>query len=131
MNGKGIPEQGNGVFFKVSNKNHTLKSDLLKIITECIFNAKIIIGFLNNVNPDQCASGNKSTSDIYVMISFEDQRRLLANVFIFLPENSIELGDRLRLILGERESANDSNNLGEEMVAITVELLGIKVITTS
>ena len=65
--------QGDSFFFEERCKVLTLKGDLLRMITEYEFNepsspnAKIPIDFLDEMNFDQHASGNKSTR-FYVII---------------------------------------------------------------
>ena len=72
-NVENVTIQGDSFIFEERCKVLTLKGDLLRMITEYEFNepsspnAKIPIHFLDEMNFDQHASGNKSTR-FYVII---------------------------------------------------------------
>ena len=48
---------------------------------------------------------------------------------VFLPEHSNELFDRLKFLLQEKQSGNNSNIIHDEIVAIANELLESKCIS--
>ena len=87
MNVEKVTIQGDSFIFEERWKVSTLKGDLLRMITEYEFiepsspNAKIPIDFLDEMNFDQHASGNKSTR-FCVIIEYDKKRRLRAYAMV-------------------------------------------------
>ena len=75
----------------------------------------------------------KSNRDRTLRNNYYNKRSILASGLqtIFLPKNSDELCDRLKLLLQEKRGGNNSNIINQEIVAIIDKLLEYKSITPS
>ena len=132
---------GNMLTFRDTNKQFELKGDLLEMITNSKFNAdlaslsdkKLMYDFAKEMHFDPKASGNKSTRD-RKLIKLLNSPGLIVSASgvsktIFLSSDPDELCDRLKLLLQEKHSGNNSNLIDEEIVAIVDKLLEYKCIS--
>ena len=125
--------------FRDSNKSFRLEGDLLKVITNYKFNVdhsspqdkKLIYEFAKEMNYDTTSTGRPSVRH-NSMVRLLDQPTIMASGFsktIILSSDPNELCDRLKLLLQEKHSGNNSNLIDEENVAIIDKLLEYKCIS--
>ena len=132
---------GNMLTFRDTNKQFELKGDLLEMITNSKFNVdlasladkKLMYDFAKEMHFDPKASGNKSTRD-RKLIKLLNSPGLIVSASgvsktIFLSSDANELCDRLKLLLQEKHSGNNSDIINEEIVVIIDNLLEYKCIT--
>ena len=129
----------NMIAFRDSNKSFRLEGDLLKVVTNHKFNVdhsnpqdkKLIYQFAKEMKYDIKSTGRPSTRH-NSMIRLLDQPAIMASGFsktIILSSDPIELCDRLKLLLQEKNGGNNSNLIDEEIVAIIDKLLEYKCIS--
>ena len=129
----------NMITFRDTNKSFTLEGDLLKVITNHIFNVdhsspqnkKLIYDFSKEMNYDTKSTGRPSIRH-ESMVRLLNQPAIMASGFsktIILSSDPNELCDRLKLLLQEKHGGNNSDLINEEMVAIVDKLLEYKCIS--
>ena len=129
----------NMITFRDSNKTFKLEGDLLKVITNHKFNVdhsnqqdrKIIYEFAKEMNYDTKSTGRPSVRH-NSMIRLLDQPAIMASGIsktINLSSDPDELCDRLKILLQEKHSGNNSNLIDGEIVAIIDKLLEYKCIS--
>ena len=128
----------NMITFRESNKSFRLEGDLLKVITNYKLNAdhsspqdkKLIYEFAKEMNYDTKSIGRPSTRHTSIIKILESPAIMASGIkTIFLSENADELCDRLKLLLGEKHSGNNSDLINDEIVAIINKLLEYKCIS--
>ena len=136
----GIPVTlfSNMITFRDSNKTFRVEGDLLKLITNCKFNAdlsspqdkKLMYEFAKEMNYDTKSTGRPSTRHTSIIRILESPAILASGISktIILSSDPNELCDRLRLLLQEKHAGNNSNLIDEEIVAIIDKLLEYKCI---
>ena len=127
--------------FRDTDKEFELKGDLLKMITNKNFNVdlaslvdkKLMYDFAKEMHFDTKAQGNKSTRDKTLIKILKTPGLLITasgvSKTIFLSSDPDELCNRLKLLLQEKHSGNNSNIINDEIVAIVDKLLEYKCIT--
>ena len=129
----------NMITFRDSNKTFKLEGDLLKVITNYKFHVdhanqqdrKIIYEFAKEMNYDTKSTGRPSVRH-ESMIRLLNQPAIMASgvsTTIFLSADPNELCDRLKLLLQEKHSDNNSNLINEEIVIIIDKLLQYRCIS--
>ena len=133
----GIPVTlfSNMITFRDSIKSFKLDGDLLETKTNCDFNVshsnpkdqKLVYEFGKEINFNIKQKGRKSDRDKSMIKS----PAIMASgvTTIFLSENPDELSDRLRLMLQEKHTGNNSDLINKEIVALVDKLLEYKCIT--
>ena len=126
--------------FRDSNKNFKLDGDLLKTMTTCKFNVglynlqdgKSIREFAEEKKFDIKSMGRKSTSDSSI-VGLPKLPAIIASGIStkFLSTDPVELCDKLRLLLQNKQAGNNSNIFNEEIVAKLDKFLEYKSITPS
>ena len=125
--------------FRDSNKSFKLDGDLLKVMTNCIFNAdhsrpqdrKLIFEFAKEMKFDTKNTGRPSTSSSSVIRILKSPAIMASgssNILI-LSSDPNELCNRLKLLLQEKQAGNNSDLYNEEIVAILDKLSEYKCIT--
>ena len=125
--------------FRDTNKQFELKGDLLKMVTNKNYNVnnaslsdkKLMYDFAKEMHFDERRVGNKSTRD-RTLIKLLNSPAIMASGItktIFLSSDPIELCDRLKLLLQEKQAGNNSDIINQEIVAIVDKLLEYKCIT--
>ena len=123
----------NLVTFRDTNKQFELKGDLLKMITKKNYNVnlasladkKLMYDFAKEMHFDERRVGNKSTRD-KTLIKLLNSPAIMASGIsrtIILSSDPNELCDRLRLLLQEKQSGNNSDIINDEIVARVDKLL--------
>ena len=137
---RGIPVTlfSNMITFRDSNKSFISEGDLLKLLTDYIFNAdhsspqdkKIFSEFAKEMNYYTRSVGTPSVRHTSI-IKILDSPAIMASgvTTIFLSENPDELCDSLRLLLQEIQAGNNSDLINQEIVAIVDKLLEHKCIS--
>ena len=134
-----ITLNNNLLTFRDTNKQFELKGDLLKMITNKNYNIdlaslsdkKLMYDFAKEMHFDGRRIGNKSTRD-RTLIKLLNSPTIKASGIsktIFLSSDPHELCDRLKLLLQEKNSGNNSNVIDEEIIAIIDKLLEYKCIS--
>ena len=129
----------NMITFRDSNKTFRLEGDLLKVITNYKFNVdrsspqdkKLIYEFAKEMNYDTKSTGRPSIRHNSI-IKILDSPAIMASGFsktIFLSSDADELCERLKLLLQEKNSGNNSEIINDEIVAIVDKLLEYKCIS--
>ena len=131
---------GNMLTFRDTNKQFELKGDLLEMITNSKFNVELAIladknvmfDFAKEMKFDTKAVGNKSTRD-RTLIKLLNSPGLMVSASgvsktIFLSSDPNELCDRIKLLLREKKTGNNSDIINEEIVVIIDKLLEYKCI---
>ena len=128
----------NMIIFRDSNMSFRLEGDLLKTITNHKFNAdhssqkdkKLIYEFAKEMNYDIKSTGRPSVRHNSIVRLLESPSIMASGITtIFLSENADELCDRLKLLLQEKYSGNNSDLINDEIVAIVDKLLEYKCIS--
>ena len=129
----------NMITFRDRYKSFRLEGDLLKLITNYIFNAdhsspqdkKLIFEFAKEMNYDTKSTGRPSTRHTSIIKILESSAILASGISktIILSSDPNELCDRLRLLLQGKHAGNNSNLIDEEIVAIDDKLLEYKCIS--
>ena len=130
----------NLITFRDSNRSFRLEGDLLKLITNCKFNAdhsspqdkKLIYEFAKEMNYDTKSTGRPSTRHTSVIKKFKKSPAIMASGksrTIILSSNPNELCDRLKLLLQEKQAGKNSDIINDEIVAIVDKLLEYKCIS--
>ena len=130
---------GNMITFRDSNKTYRLEGDLLKLITNYIFNAdhcspqdkKLIYECAKEINYDTKSTGRPSTRHTSIIIILESPAIMASGISrtMILSSNPNELCDRIKLLLQEKHAGNNSNIINEEIFAIIDKLLECKCIS--
>ena len=132
---------GNMLTFRDTNKQFELKGDLLEMITNSKFNVdlaslsdkKLMYDFAKELHFDQKAVGKKSTGDRTLIKLLKSPGLMVSasgiSKTIFLSSDPDELGDRLKLLLEEKNAGNNSDIINDEIVAIVDKLLEYKCIS--
>ena len=134
-----ITLNNNLLTFRDTNKQFELKGDILKMITNKNYNTdlaslsdkKLMYDFAKEMHFDVRRVGNKSTRD-RTLIKLLNSPIIKASGIsktIFLSSDPNELCDRLKLLLQEKNSGNNSNVIDEEIIAIIDKLLEYKCIS--
>ena len=128
----------NMLTFRDTGKEFESKGELLKMITNKNFNVnlaslqdkKLVYDFAKAMNFNTTALGNKSTRD-RTPIKLLNSPAIMASgiTTLFLSENAVELCDRLRLLLQEKQAGNNSDIIDQEIIAIVDKLLEYKCIS--
>ena len=120
-----------------SNRSFILDIDLLETMTNYNFNVSnsnpqdrtLIYEFGKEMNFDFRQQGRKSDSDKTMIKLLKAPAIMVSGVTtIFLPENPDESCNRLKLILQEKQAANNSNINDDEIIAIVDKILEYKCI---
>ena len=132
---------GNMLTFRDTNKQFELKGDLLEMITNSKFNVnlasladkKLMYDFAKEMHFDTKAPGNKSIRD-RKLIKLLNSPGLMVSASgvsktIFLSSNPIELCDRLKLLLQEKQAGKNSDIINDEIIAIVDKLIEYKCIS--
>ena len=127
------------ITFRDSNESFTLEGDLLKLITNCKFNAdhsstqdkKLIYEFTKEMNYDTKSTGRPSTRHTSIIKILESPAIMNSGIAktIILSSDPNELCYRLRLLLQEKHAGNNSDIINDEIVAIVDKLLEYKCIS--
>ena len=127
------------ITFRDSKKTFRLEGDLLKLITNCKFNAdhsspqdkKLIYESAEEMNNDTKSTGRPSVRQSSIIKLLESPAIIASGISktIILSSDPNELCDRLRLLLQEKHAGNNSNLIDEEIVAIIDKLLEYKCIS--
>ena len=136
----GIPVTpfSNMITFRDSHKSFILNGDLLETMTNYDFNVshsdpkdqKLIYEFGKEMNFNIKQKGRKIDRDKFMIKLLKSQVIMTSGVTnIFLSENPDELCDRLRLLLQEKHTGNNSELINKEIAAIVAKLLEYKCIT--
>ena len=129
----------NMLTFGDSNKTLKLDGDLLKTMLNYKFNVdhsnpqdrKIFREFAEKMHFDIENIGRPSTRDRFVIRLLSSTAIMASGISTqFLSSDSDELCDRLKLVLQEKETGNNSDTFGEEIVAIIDKLRQSKCIST-
>ena len=127
--------------FRDTGKNFELKGDLLEMITNTKYNAdlaslqdkKLMYDFAKEMHSDQKAVGNKSIRDRKLIKLLTSPVLMVSasgtSKTIFLSSDPNELGDRLKLLLQEKQAGNNSYKINDEIVVIIDKLLEYKCIS--
>ena len=138
---KGIPVTlvSNMLIFRDSNKSFKLDGDLLETMTNYDFNVdhsnqhdrKLIYELAKEMNFNMREKGNKSDRDKSIVWLLKSPAIMASGVkkTIFLSSDPDELCERLKLLLQEKNSGNNSEIINEEIVVIVDKLLEYKCIT--
>ena len=126
----------NMIVFRDSNKSFRLEGDLLKVITNYKFNVdhsspqdkNLIYEFAKEMNYDTKSTGRPSTRHTSIIKILESPAIMASGISrtIILSSNPNELCDRLKLLLQEKHSGNNSDIINDEIVAIVDKLLEYK-----
>ena len=126
----------NMITFRDSNKTFRLEEDLLKLITNYIFNVdhsspqdkKLIYEFAKEMNYDTKSTGRPSTRHTSTINILESPAIMASGISrtIILSSNPNELFDRLKLLLEEKQAGDNSDINNDEIVAIVDKLLEYK-----
>ena len=119
--------------FRDTGKVFELKEDLLKMISNKNYNVyqaslvdkQLMHGFAKEMHFDLRGIGDKSTRDrtlIKLLKSPAIKAARIQNV-IFLPSDSDEFCNRLKLILQEKHAGNNSDLINKEIFAMLDKLL--------
>ena len=124
--------------FRDSDKQFELKGDLLKMITNknykvdlaSLADKKLMYDFAKEMHFDMRAQGKKSTRGGTLIKLLKSPGLMVSasgiSKTIFLSSDPIELCDRLKLILQEKQAGNNSDIINQEIVAIVDKLLEYK-----
>ena len=121
-----------------TGKEFELKADLLNMITNNNFNVdhasladkKLLYNFAKEMNFDLRAPGNKSTRDRTLIKLLKTPAIMASGIStIFLPSDPDRFCNRLKLLLQEKHSGNNSDIINDELVAIVDKLLEYKCIS--
>ena len=136
-----ITLHNNLLTFRDTGKKFELKGDLLKMITNKNYNVylasladkKLMYDFAKEMNFDTKPQGRKSTRDS-TLINLLKSPDLMASASgfsntIFLSSDPVELCDRLKLLIQEKQAGKKSDRINQEIVAIIDKLLEYKFIT--
>ena len=127
--------------FRDTNKQFELKGDFLKKITNKSYNVdlaklqdkKQMYDFAKEINFDLKAQGIKSTRGRTLKKLLKSPGLVLSasgvSKTIFLPSDPDEFCNRLKLLLQEKHTGNNSNIINEEIFAIVDKLLENKCIS--
>ena len=131
----------NMLTFRDTGREFELNGDLLKMITNKNYNVdfaslsdkKIMYDFAKEMNFDLKAQGNKSTRERTLLKLLKSPGLMVSasgvSKTIFLSSDPVELCDRLKLLLQEKQAGNTSDIINEEIVAIVDKLLEYKCIS--
>ena len=129
----------NMITFRDSNKSFRLEGDLLKLITNCKFNAdhsspqdkKLIYEFAKEMNYDTKSTGRPSTRHTSIIKILESPAIMASGISKtkILSSDPNELCDRLKLLLQEKHAGNNSDIINDEIVAMVDKLLEYKCIS--
>ena len=129
----------NMLTFRDTGKEFELKGDLLKIITNKNYNDnhaslsdnKLMYEFAKEMYFDERRVGNKSTRDKTLIKLLNSPAIMASGVSktIFLSSDPDELCYRLKLLLQEKQAANNSDIINDEIVAIVDKLLKYKCVS--
>ena len=124
--------------FRDTGKKIELKGDLLKMITKknnnvdlaSLVDKNIMYNFAEEMYFDVRGQGRKSTRDSTLIKLFKSpglkvSASGISNTF-FLPSNSDQLCDGLKLLLKEKQTGNNFDKINDEIVAIVDKLLAYK-----
>ena len=126
---------GNISTFRDTGKEFELTGDLLKMITNKIYNVdvaslqdkKLLYDFAKQMNFDLKAPGNKSTRGRTLIKLLKSPSLIVSasgvSKTIFLSSDTDELCNRLKSLLQERHAGNNSDIINDELVAIVDKLL--------
>ena len=124
--------------FRDTGKEFDLKGDLLEMITNKNYNVdlaslahkKLMYNFAKEMHSDTKAQGNESTRD-RTLKKLLKSPAIIASGFstIFLSSDPDELCNRIKLLLQEKHSGNNSDIINDEIVAIVDKLLEYKCIS--
>ena len=127
---------GNMLSFRYTGKEFELKGDLLKMITNNNYNVdhasladkKILYDFAKEMLFDLKAVDKKSTRDRTLMKLLKSLAIMASRVSntIILSSDPDELCNRLKLLLQEKQAANNSDIINQDIVAIVDKLLEYK-----
>ena len=127
--------------FRDTGKEFELKRNLLKMITNKIYNVdlaslqdkKLMYDFAKEMHFDTKAQGNKSTRDRTLIKLLNSPGFMVSasgdSKTIILSCDPDELCDRIKLLLQEKQAGNNSDIIKEEIVAIFDKLLEYKCIS--
>ena len=125
--------------FRDSNKSFKLDGDLLEAITKYDFNVdhsnqqdrKLIYEFAKEMNFNIKEKGKKSGRDKSMIRLLKSPAIMASGVkkTIFLSSDPDELCERLKLLLQEKNTGNNSEIINEEIVVIVDKLLEYRCIT--
>ena len=124
--------------FRDENKIFELKGDLLKMITNKNYNVdlaslwdkKLMYEFAKEIHFNLKALGNKSTRGKTLIKLLKSPTIMASGIStIFLPSDSDEFSNRLKLLLQEKQAGNNSVLIIEEIVATVDKLLKYKCIS--
>ena len=127
--------------FRDAGKEFELKRDLLKLITNKNYNVdlaslqdkKLMYDFAKEMNFDAKALGKKSTRDRTLIKLLKSPGLKISasgvSKTIFLSSDSVELCNRLKLLLQEKHAGKNSDIFNQEIVAIVDKLLEYKCIS--
>ena len=123
--------------FRDTGKEFELKGNLLKMMTNnnyivdhaSLADKKLMYAFAKEMNFDLKAVGKKSTRDRTLIKLLKSPAIMASGVTTkFLSENPDELCNRLKLLLQENPSGNNSDIINHEIVAVVDKLLEHKCI---
>ena len=121
--------------FRDTDKKFVLPGGLLKMITNTKYNAdhanlsenKILYDFAKERFFDVKGPGNESPRGRSVIRLLKSPAVMASEISTnFLPENTKELCDRLKLLLQEKQAGNNSNLIKEQSIIIVDKLLEYK-----
>ena len=128
-----ITLHNNLLTFRDTNKQFKLKGDLLKMMTNKIYNVdlasladkKLMYNFAQEMHLNERRVGNKSTRDTTLIKLLNSPAVIASGVSrtIFLSSDPDDLCDTLRLLLQEKHAGNSSDIINDERVAIVDKLL--------
>ena len=138
-NSKPITLHDNLLTFRDTNKQFELKGDLLKMITNNNYNfdhanlaaRKLMYDFAKEMHFDEGGQGRKSTRDRTLIKLLKSPAIMALGVSntIILSSDTDELCDRSKLLLLQKQAANNSDIFNQEIVAIVDKLLEYKCIS--
>ena len=127
-----ITLHNNFLAFRDTSKVFELKGDLLKLIINKNYNVdlasladkKLVYDFAKEVHFDVRVQGRKSTRDLTLKKLLKSRAIMASGISntIFLPPDSDQLCNMLKLLLQEKHAGNKSNSINEEIVAIVDKL---------
>ena len=125
--------------FRDTKKRFELKGDLLKMITNKIYNVdlaslsdkKLMYDFAKEMHFDERRVGNKSIRDrkLIKLLNSPAIKASGVSKTLFLSSDPNELCERLKLLLQEKHAGNNSDIINQEVLAVVDKLLEYKCIS--
>ena len=126
--------KGSTMTFQNGNTYYLNDPDLSNFITNTqhdkIENIAVKYNFLRDMNYDLNYGDKKSNRYNFIKSMLQPQIGSGLN-FVFLPSDSSELVDQLKLLYFEKVGGNDNPMLSEQIIAIADKLLQYQCITTN